>query len=167
LDEYRLVDRSTGRTERLPLPDDERWGCVSVSPWRDQDGNLEAVGRWNRLDPREGQAFCGLGLFRLSNPAVVDRIELDVLPTGTPCWIPDRPGDFLFPAGDGQLYRCHIARAVDVDDESRTRPRGHAGSGRVKRPLPVVWRCAKPGSAGTFLSDPVWPCEKELRQFVF
>ena len=26
-EEFRLVDRSTGKTEPFPLPEDERWGC--------------------------------------------------------------------------------------------------------------------------------------------
>ena len=144
----------TGRTEPFPLPGDERWGCVSVSPWRDQDGNLEAVGRWNRLDAGEGQAFCGLGLFRLSDPSIVHRIELDVVPTGKPCWVPGRPGDFLFPAGDGQLHRCHLSRERPGCSMPRT-PDQSAASGenwsRAKSPRPVAWRCAPPGSGHTFI----------------
>jgi hypothetical protein len=167
LEEFRLVDRSTGLTGPLPLPEDERWGCLSVSPWRDQDGELEAVGRWARLDPAEGQAYCGLGLFRPSNPAIVHRMELDLPPMGRPCWVPGRPGDFLFPAGDGRLHRCHLARDGDADSKIPNSPREHARSGRAKSPRPVVWLCAEPGSGRTFMTDPVWPCEKELRRFVF
>ena len=43
VEEYRLVDRSTGRRALVAAPD-ATWGFVTVSPWRDQDGNLEAVG---------------------------------------------------------------------------------------------------------------------------
>ena len=122
MEEYRLVDRSTGRAEPLPLPEDASWGFVSVSPWRDQEGNLEAVGRWNRFNASGEQAFCGLGLFSLADTTVVHSIDLDVLPTGRPCWVPGRPGDLLFPAGDGQLHRCHLAR--DRDGQSGTSDRG-------------------------------------------
>src|SRR5262249_35265262 len=118
LEEYRLVDRSTGRSEPLPLPGEQRWACLSVAPWRDQAGNLEAVGRWSRIDSSNGHSFCGLGLFSLASKSVVRRIELDVLPTGKPCWIPDRPGAFLFPAGDGQLYRCRLSREDDSDSDA-------------------------------------------------
>ena len=31
----------------------------------------------------------------------------------------------------------------------------------------MTWRCKVPGSGTTFISDPVWPFEKELRRFVF
>ena len=129
-EEYRLINRSTGRAEPFPLPDDESWSCVSVSPWRDPEGNLEAVGRWNRVNSEDHQAFCGLGLFRVSKPTVVHRIDLDVLPTGRPCWIPDRPGDFLFPVGDGRLYRCHLSRNGDDPAQHRI--------GRL--PVPNGWR---------------------------
>jgi hypothetical protein len=167
LDEYRLVDRSTGRSEPFPLPEGERWGCVSVSPWRDQDGGLEVIGRWNRLAGAEERAFCGLGWFRLSDPSIVHRIELDVIPTGRPCWVPDRPGEFLFPAGDGRLYRCHLTRGEDADKKAPNRSREESRFARANSPRPVVWKCAEPGFGCTFMADPVWPVEKDLRRFVF
>src|SRR6516164_7459372 len=40
IEEYRLVDRSTGHAKPLPVPDDANWGLLTVSPWRDQEGNL-------------------------------------------------------------------------------------------------------------------------------
>ncbi len=167
VEEYRLVDRSTGRAEPLPLPEDASWGFLSVSPWRDQEGNLEAVGRWNRFNARGEQAFCGLGLFSLADTSVVHSIDLDVLPTGRPCWVPGRSGDLLFPAGDGQLHRCHLAR--DRDGQSGTPDRGGtaAGAARLAATRPVTWRCALPGSGKVFIADPVWPGDKELRKFLF
>ena len=27
----------------------------------------------------------------------------------------------------------------------------------------MVWQCVEPGSGRTFMTDPVWPCEKELQ----
>jgi hypothetical protein len=167
LEEYRLVDRSTGSALPLALPEDEKWACLSVAPWRDQEGNLEAAGRWIRRNPTAEQAFCGLGLLRLGDTKVVDRIDLDVLPTGRPCWVPGRPGDLLFPAGDGLLYRCRLTRGQDARTENGIGQRGTAHSGKSTLPRPVTWRCAVPGSGGTFVSDPVWSSAKELRRFVF
>ena len=166
-EEYRLVDRSTGSTRLLSLPEDENWACLSVSPWLNQEGNLEAVGRWTRRNPTADQAFCGLGLLRLGDTTVVDRIDLDVLPTGRPCWVPDRPGDLLFPAGDGLLYRCRLAGGQDARRENGKGQQGVAHFGKSTGPRPVTWRCAVPGSGGTFLCDPVWSSAKELRRFVF
>jgi hypothetical protein len=31
----------------------------------------------------------------------------------------------------------------------------------------VAWHCVEPGSGRTFMTDPVWPCEKELQRFIF
>jgi len=140
--EYRLVDRSTGRTEPFPLPDNERWRCVSVSPWCDQDGNLEVVGRWNRLDPAEGKPFAGWDFSANGTRKSFNRIELDVFPTGSPCWVPDRPGDFLFPGADGRLHRCHLTRGEDADQKvlfaraSRRDLRGRAHSSRSSGSAP-------------------------------
>jgi hypothetical protein len=167
MEEYRLVNQSTGRAEPLPLPDDANWGLVSVSPWRDQAGNLEAVGRWSRPGATGEKAFCGLGLFSLTDTTVVHSIDLDVLPTGKPCWVPGRPGDLLFPAGDGQLHRCHLRR--DRDGQAKTSDQGgaRASSIRPSAAQPVTWRCAVPGSGTVFISDPVWPGDPQLRRFVF
>ena len=169
VEEYRLVDRSTGKAQPLPLPRDAAWGFVTVSPWRDQDGNLEAVGRWSRPGVLDDQSFYGLGLFRVSDATIVRSIDLDVLPTGRPCWVPGRPGDLVFPAGDGQLYRCRLTHdgnmkanaQTSVDDEN------HPGSSRSVAPGAVTWRCAVPGSGRVFIADPVWPADKPLGPFVF
>ena len=167
LEEYRLFDRSTGRVEPLPLPDDANWGFVSVSPWRDQEGNLEAVGRWNRREPGGEGAFFGLGLFSLSDTSVVHSVDLNVLPTGKPCWIPGRPGDVLFPAADGRLHRCHLTRGGVAHEWTDDQEHTHASSARPFPSHPVTWRCTVPGSGRVFIADPVWPCEQQLRKFVF
>src|SRR4051812_40800219 len=59
-----LIDRTNGQESSVRLPAGERWSIVSVSPWRRPGGELEAAGRW--IDPG-GDAFCGWGLFRLSD----------------------------------------------------------------------------------------------------
>ncbi len=166
-EEYRLVDRSIGKAAPLPLPEDATWGFVTVSPWRDSDGNLEAVGRWSRPDAAGEQSFYGLGLFRVSDSTVVRSIDLDVLPTGKPCWVPGSSGDLLFPAGDGKLYRCRLTR--DRNANTRTREEGgtQASSSRSAAPYPVTWRCTVPGAGNVFIADPVWPSDKPLRSFVF
>ena len=110
-DEYRLVDRSTGAGQAARRCLTTRAGDLCASrPGATRKAIEEAVGRWNRSNAAGGQAFCGLGLFSLADPTVVHSIDLDVLPTGRPCWVPGRPGDLLFPGGDGQLHRCHLAR---------------------------------------------------------
>jgi hypothetical protein len=166
-EEYRLVDRTTGRIEPLLVPPDEKWGLLSVSPWRDQEGELEAAGRWvSRVDGSEKPAFCGVGLFRLSDGAVLDRISLDVLPTGRPCWVPNRPRELLFPAGDGRLHRCHLGGGrgdgtVNGFQESRGHNRRSARAIR-----PVTWHCQRPGAGEAYLADPEWSSDPRLHRYV-
>ena len=167
MDEYRLVDRSTGRVGPLALPEDANWGLVSVSPWRDRAGNLEAVGRWSRRADSGEEGFCGLGLFRLSDATVVHSINLDVLPTGRPCWVPGRPGDLLFPAGDGQLHHCRLARNRDRPAATPAQGEASAGFAGPGRTHPVTWRCPVPGSGSVYILDSAWPDDRQLRKFLF
>ena len=43
---YRLLNQTNGQAKSVALPESEAWSLLSVSPWRDKDGNLEAAGRW-------------------------------------------------------------------------------------------------------------------------
>ena len=55
MEEYRLIDRSTGRAEPLPLPEDASWGFLSVAPgatrkatlkrWADGVGSMPAASK--------------------------------------------------------------------------------------------------------------------------
>jgi hypothetical protein len=160
-----LFDQSTGRIEPMPLPAQFQWELLTVSPWRSRDGRLEAVGRWVDWSNGDGESLCGLGLFRLPDATVVRRVTLDVLPTSRPCWVPDRPGELLFAAGDGRLYRCRIGdhRAPSARD-----PGGQTDGGGVSaaRTHAVIWHCEEPGAATTFLSDPVWPTDPRFKRLV-
>src|SRR5262245_30026059 len=44
--EHHLVDLATGRSTSIRLPAGEEWSLLSIAPWRDSGGGLEAVGRW-------------------------------------------------------------------------------------------------------------------------
>ncbi len=164
--EYRLLDQTTGQIKALALPDQEEWSMLSVSPWRDKDGNLEAAGRW--VCRRDGEEeFCGIGCLTLPELTVRNRVTLDVLPTGKLCWVNDRPGDVLFPAGDGQLYRCHIAGQgrENTRDSSRSDPGKNEGT--VLKARPVAWEMEMPGSAVAFLNDPAVSSKPLLGHLVF
>jgi hypothetical protein len=159
-DRYDLIDRTNGRETSIRLPTGERWSFVSVSPWRGPGGELQAVGRW--IDP-QGELFCGWGLFRLSDGAVVSRIATEVLPMGRPCWVPGQVGMIVFSAGDGQLYRCRLSREVD---EPAVLRRSVYASGRSEPSDPVVWEIPIPGSGDVFLENPVWSQEPRLRRWI-
>jgi hypothetical protein len=156
---YDLVDRSSGHRTPIRLPDGDQWTIVSVSPWRDPSGNLVAVGRWVN---RDDNPFCGLGVFRISDSVVLTRVTTEILPTGRPCWIPVLPWTFLFPAGDGRLYRSRLPAPGDESEtDSTTDGRASACS-----TIPVGWKAKPPGVGRIFLSDPIWSTEPKLRRFV-
>ena len=159
---YDLVNRASGRRSSIQLPKEQRWSIVSVSPWRGPAGELEAVGRW--ANPGGDGAFCGWGLFRLSDGAVLSRIAVDVLPSGRPCWVPGHPRTIVFPAGDGQLHRCRLAAE---DEEPADGERSSDAAGRQQPSRPVAWAVPPPGTGQVFLDDPVWPDDPRLKKWVF
>jgi hypothetical protein len=159
-----LVDQVTGKSQALELPGGDRWTLLSIAPWRDSQGRLEAVGRW--INP-EATGFAGLGRFRLDDKKVLDHISLEVLPTGRPCWIPDHPGAVIFPAGDGRLYRYEFL-PHDADGELASTSSAKEDSGtQAGVPVPIVWRHPEPGDGEVFLSDPFWSTDKRLKDFIF
>jgi hypothetical protein len=159
---YQLLNRTTGHLDELSLPVEPSWSLLSVSPWCDHDGNLQAVGRWvSRRDEQDD--FCGLGLVRLPDMAVKSRVTLDVLPTGKPCWVPGHPGEVLFPAANGELYHCNLGTGDGADSEVER--------STAKRPetraRPVRWKTEQPGSGVVYLDDPAWSSEPAIDRFVF
>jgi hypothetical protein len=156
-----LIDRTNGRRLPIRLPDEHRWSLVNVSPWRMPGGELEAVGRWT--NPRDGD-FCGWGLFRLSDGAVLERVATEVLPVGRPCWVPSDARTIVFAAGDGRLYRCRLVSR----EEEPVRPRGGTdASGRSELSAPLLWQVPPPGPGEVVLEDPIWPDLPQSRKWVY
>lgn len=153
-----LVDTRTGALEPIRLPDQERWGNLSVAPWRDRDGNLLAAGRWVRAFKDESEEpLWGLGVLRLPETSVLLRTPLNVLPTGRPCWLADAPGSVVFPAADGRIYKAEL----DLDaDPAATRP----GPIQIR---PIHWAHPPAGDAAVFIQDPAVSADPRLRRLVF
>src|SRR4051794_29157687 len=162
---YYLVDRESGRCELKSLPGGERWGLMSVSPWRDERGDSEIVGQCHTVEAgRDGTAFWGLARARQSDGTIIERIKLDVLPTSRACWLPDLPGEILFGAGDGQLYRYSLNPSRDgMTHEGRTPPVVPEGSG----PRKITWKCQAPGKGTVFMADPFSPQHPLLHHLLF
>ncbi len=163
-----LVDRVTGKSEPIRLPSDEVWALLTVSPWRDKNGNLEVVGRWSCHNNRPcDQPFSGLGLFRLPDATVVSRIPLDVVPTGRPCLLPGRPGEILFPSGSGQLYRCNLAEDSQADAHRSLQSEENDGLISTRSARPVRWNCQLPGTGHVNMTDPLSSPDLSLRNYLF
>jgi hypothetical protein len=164
--EHRLIDRTTGRTQSIPMPADKIWALMSVSPWRDEHGVANVVGRWSSRGAGQEESF-GLGLVEMPSGKLANYLELDVLPTGKACWVPGRTGEILFPGGDGQLYRCNILSDSPDGAKKRRRgaPRGIAGCPVV--PRAVVWEIESPGLGNPYLGDPAWSTDPRFQNLVF
>ena len=140
-----LVDHVDGRTATIDVPEGERWNFLSPSPWQDENGVVEAVGRFTRHRRRDrvaGASTYGLVRLRLPEAEVIERVDLEVLPTSRPAWNPIDDGHVLIAAGDGRLYSYRFA------------PRDEA-SGLIAAPerqatlgadlVAVEWECQPPG----------------------
>ena len=123
MDEYRLVDRSTGRAKPFALPDERELGiCARLCRGATRNGQRGSRRAMDPVQRRvEGKLSAAWGCSALADPTVVHSIDLDVLPTGRPCWVPGRPGRILllFPKGDGQLHRCHLTPGPKRSEQGR------------------------------------------------
>ena len=160
-----LIERGSNRCDMVPLPPENRWGQISISPWRDAEGNTEAVCEGlGDMDITTERPFWGLARLQLPEGNVIDKVNLDILPTGRPCWVPDRPGRVLFAAGDGHLY-FHDFAGWSSDAGDSIDPSA-AGSDR-NTPSPVRWKGPSPLGGSVLINDPVWSTHPRLRNFIF
>jgi hypothetical protein len=166
LTESRLLDRTTGSTRGLALPEEEDWALLSVSPWRDSTGNLEAIARWFSRS-KDGERSWGLALLRLSEATVVHRIALEVLPTGKPCWVPGQAKEVLFPAGGGQLYLCSLSGGDPANWHTGGTPLVSDDALVADRIRRVRWRCEPPGLGAVCFFDAARSSEPGCRNLVF
>ncbi|WP_165247490.1 hypothetical protein [Paludisphaera soli] len=152
-----LIHRGDGRLRRVDLPGPERWDYLATSPWVAADGSMEAVGRFSTTGPPDsgtpGEGAIGLVRVRLPGAEVVERLGLEIMPTGRPAWDPARAGHVVFPGSTGKLYSYHFAAGDDPTEVAR-------GGSAVRA---LDWRCEAPGGREPFLIDPVWSQAPEMR----
>lgn len=151
-----LLDLESGQLKRLLRPGDELIDHLSFSPWRDDRGQAQLVGRQIRFGAES--AAREFGLVRLTYPGGVelDRVATEILPNSAPCWYPGTAPRILFSAGDGSLY--HFAFA---DPGGRGRGRsGDAG------PRALTWRRAPERLADSRILDPIWPADPALKGLI-
>jgi hypothetical protein len=150
-----FIDRQSGEILRLEVPAGEVLDYVSCSPWRDERGQFQAVGRWmNRAGKQYAFLPQDFGLARVSLPEgkILERVCLEQVPIGEPCWIPGLAPRILFPSGDGQIYRYDFA-------EPGQSPGGAKKQSQLQR---VEWAIAPPGTGMVYVRDLIWPAEAAL-----
>lgn len=149
-----LLEVGTGRVKSIPLPDGDHLDVMSCSPWQGDDGRVQVVGRWARR-VSDGPSVLNeeFGLARCTFPdgEVLDRIPLEIMPSGPPCWFPGTQASVLFAAGDGKLYR------LDFEPERNRVPAAEA-----RRAVPLEWRCKLPEQGDPYIIDPCWPDDPRM-----
>ncbi|HEY2157494.1 MAG TPA: hypothetical protein VGH33_17840, partial [Isosphaeraceae bacterium] len=128
------------------------------SPWRDENGRCQVVGRWS-WGFRTEAADTSLGLARMTFPdgEVLDHVETEVVPVSAPCWYPGTRARVLFAAGDGKLYQYAFEPSGAPDAVS---------NGAETRPRELTWSCPLPVENGVYLTDPCWPSDPRMRNIV-
>jgi hypothetical protein len=150
-----FLDRQTGQILQLEMPAGEVLDYAACSPWRDERGQFQAVGRWMN---RTGKQFAflprdfGLARFSLPEGKVLDRIELEQMPISEPCWMPGMAPRILFPSGDGQIYRYDFSEPGSSLGEAR----------QPAQPQRVEWGITPPGMGLLYCRDLIWPTEEAL-----
>jgi hypothetical protein len=151
-----ILDLTTGDCRKLESRDGDNLEYAMFSPWRDEQGNAQVVGRWHRRHGDEGDMLCeDFGLARYSFPdgEVLDRIPTDAIPSGRPCWFPGTSARILFASGDGQLFRFSFEDSSD----------GYSlGCEDMTTPRVLPWKSDVPGDGAVFLKDPFWSTDPRL-----
>ncbi len=146
----RFLDAETGDFKRVNFGGDDVVDCAACSPWQDEQGTQLLVARWNSNNPDQETQGYGLSRFSFPDGQVVDRYELEVVPTSRPCFFHNEPGRILFAAGDGHLYRFQFPdRRGNKNGETKD----------TKQPQRIAWKTSRPGPGNPFISDPVWPSD--------
>jgi len=149
----RFLDPETGSWTRMTLASGDRVAAASCSPWRDEKGRFQVIGRWTSWSKSgQGAEMTDVGLIRFTYPdgEVLDRIPTEVVPITPPCWYPGTTARVVFAAGDGQLY--------EINFEERA-PRGSGAEPTQPRPRALKWRGNVPGDGKVFLTDVALPAE--------
>lgn len=145
-----LLDARTGKLSEATIEGKGSLEYVSCSPWTDERGEFELMGRLTTRTGRGRHALCdGAELIRFStsDTGARERVELGPVVSGRPCWLPGLPSKVIVPAGDGLLYVRNFGTDGDGADE----------------PLhPVRWSCRPPGGGEPLLSDPIWTAVPSL-----
>jgi hypothetical protein len=148
------LNAGSGSLPRVPLDSNDRLENVSVSSLQNEDGERQAVGRWaRRCNVRDGQTGpdqFGLVRFAVPSGREIDRIPLDVLAMGPPCWYPGNEPRILFTGGDGALYHF----SFDTIERS--------AGGSVKPPERIGWKPPSLEVNRLFFFDPLWPADPQL-----
>ena len=157
--EPRWIDPETGKMKVVPLRFDGLLEAASCSPWVDDSGKRQIVGRWSTREnqgPKAISTAFGLGRYSFPDGELIDQIPCETVPVNAPCWYPGTRARILFSGGDGELHQfafegqatsaisSELTRSVDLE------------------PTTLTWACPKPGLGDVFVGDTSWPTDPRL-----
>lgn len=145
----RFLDPRTGEMIAINLSTTDSLLFGKTSPWEDDNGEREVIGRWTSRKPSAWAGTAqevGLARFMFPSGKLLDHMALEIVPSGNPCWYADSNSRVLYSGTDGQLYQ------IEFPDRS-------AGNqdAELPRPEAITWACRKPGRGDVRVGDPVWP----------
>ncbi len=158
----RWVDSETGSVFAHSLEDGDVLQTASCSPWSDEKGQHQVIGRWSsRTEEGPKSISTDFGLARYSFPGgrMLDHVSTEIVPIAPPCWFPGTRARILFVAGDGEIYRY----AFEPDPLMN---QNDPAAGRDPRPTPLAWTCPRPGRGKVFVGDLSWPEDPRMSGYV-
>jgi hypothetical protein len=142
------LDPDTGQASSMRVPASQVIDEASFSPWRDDQGGREVVGRWaHRSGSAENPLVDQVGLIRMSFPEgrVLDRVVTDCTPSSPPCWVPGARDTVLYAARDGRLVTLNFK----PDPTLKV----------VPRPDRIHWAPELGNLGRVIVGDPIWPTD--------
>ncbi|AGA29144.1 hypothetical protein [Singulisphaera acidiphila] len=149
---FRMLDVNTSKIVHFPLADSPLLKYAGCSPWQDRWGRTHLAAFWMGQSSFKKDFTIGLTRYALPGREVLDRIEMDTIPAGPPCWFPDTTARILFACTDGHIYR------FSFEDPRNSNPTADD----KQSPRPLIWQ-AQPPPGLMRISAPTWPTDPRLR----
>lgn len=153
------LDAQTGQIFPESPDDGGILEIASSSPWIDEKGRTQVVGRWSSRTPgslKSVSSDFGLARYTFPRGEMIDHITTEVVPVSPPCWYPGTSARVLFAAGDGMLY--HYAFEPDHWQQEGIDPAVRPEAG----PRRLLWQCPTPGEGKIFISDLNWSTDPRM-----
>ena len=150
----RWLNAETGALAVVDINSDDVLEAASCSPWVDDSGHRQVVGRWSNRTWQGPDTVCHeFGLTRYSFPdgKMLNQVPTDIVPSSPPCWFPGVQAKVLFVAGDGRLYRFAF------ESDSPSDPARAGVKPFDAQPEPLTWDCPRPGGGEVFITAITWP----------
>ncbi len=145
------INRGDNSIGQFRLPDTDTLQLASLSPWKDESGEWQAVGFWSRrTGTKDNWTMSTSALARISFPSgrLINRIETDVLPSSKPTWSPGTEARVIFAGSNGGLYSV----SFDRDGENSL-------SNKDRDPVRLSWMVEGIHAENLVLSEPSWPTD--------